>query len=203
MNLLHFKNRLKQLVLWISQGKYHLLSSAAFIITVFYLTGILKFYPNAVAIVMTLAGLLIILTQQILDATKFGSHKPNTFTSWIKSFPSGKPVSLSVNGMGGSIDFGKARVTVSIAADSTIERKVDFLLSQVAALDSAIAKLDDRVDSINLSLNKTEKKLQASLDTLSTSLNSIIASHIVGSYDLNLFGINIAICGTVIQFFCS
>ena len=203
MNLLHFKNRLKQLVLWISQGKYHLLSSAAFIITVFYLTGILKFYPNAVAIVMTLAGLLIILTQQILDATKFGSHKPNTFTSWIKSFPSGKPVSLSVNGMGGSIDFGKARVTVSIAADSTIERKVDFLLSQVAALDSAIAKLDDRGDSINLSLNKTEKKLQASLDTLSTSLNSIIASHIVGSYDLNLFGINIAICGTVIQFFCS
>jgi hypothetical protein len=152
---------------------------------------------------MTLTGLLIILTQQVFDATKFDPHKPNTFTNWIKSFPTGKPITLSVSGTAIATLGGKAHLSVSITADSTIERKVDFLLSQVAALDSTIAKLDDKIDDINLSRNKTERKLQASLDTLSTSLNSIIASHIVGSYDLNLFGINITICGTVIQFFYS
>ena len=203
MNLLHFKNILKQLALWIWQGKYHLLSSAAFIITGFYLTGTLKFYPSTIALFMTMTGLLIILTQQIFDAAKFGSHKPNTFTNWIKSYPTGKPIGVSVEISGGLVMGGKGKISVSIAANATTERKIDFLLSQVTALDSAITKLNDRVDDINLALNKTERKLQASLDTLSTSLNGIITSHIVGSYDLNLLGINITICGTVIQFFSS
>jgi peptidoglycan hydrolase CwlO-like protein len=152
---------------------------------------------------MTMTGLLIILTQQILDAAKLGSHKPNTFTNWIKSYPTGKPITVSMKGSGGCVVGGKANISVSIAANATIETKVDFLLSQVTALNSSLTKLDDRVDNINLTLNKTERKFQASLDTLSTSLNGIIASHIVGSYDLNLLGINITICGTVIQFFSS
>lgn len=203
MNLLHLKNRLIQLALWISYGKYHLLSSAAFIITIFYLTGFLKFYPNTVALFLSLTGLLIILTQQIFDANKFGPHKPNTFTSWIKSFPTGKSITLSADLAVSLVISGKAHATVSIAADTTIEKKVDFLLRQVAALDSAIANLGDRVDDVNSSLNKTEEKYQASLDTLRTSLNTIIAGHVVGAYDVNLFGINITICGTVIQFFSS
>lgn len=201
MSLLHFKKRLIQLALWISYGKYHLLSIAAFIMVVFYLTGFLKFYPNTVALFMSLTGLLIILSQQIFDANKFGPHKPNTFTSWIKSFPVGKTITISGN-LNVSIGISeKAHATVSIAADATIERKVDFILRQVAALDSAIAKLDDRVDDVSSLLDKTEKKYQASLDALTTSLNSIIAGHVVGAYDVNLFGINITICGTVIQFF--
>lgn len=203
MKLMHFKNRLIQLALWISHGKYHLLSSATFIITFFYLTGFLKFYSNTVALFMSLTGLLIIMTQQIFDANKFGPHKPNTFTNWIKSFPTGKPITLSGNLAVSTGISGKAHATVSIAADATIEKKVDFILKQVAALDSAIAKLDDRVDNVNSSLNKTEKKYQASLDAVTTSLNSIIAGHVIGGYDLNLFGINITICGTVIQFFSS
>ena len=203
MNLVHFKNRSHQLASWILHGKYHLLSSVVFIITALYLIGFLKFYPNTVALLMTMTGLLIILTQQIFDAIKFGSHKPNTFTSWIKSFPTGKAVTLSLEGTASIILSGKGHATLSISADSTIDRKVDFLLSQVSALDSAIAKLDNKVDGVSSSLNKMEKKFQASIDSLTTSLKTIIASHVVGGYDLNLFGINITICGTVIQFFSS
>lgn len=200
MNLRHFINRLKQIVLWVSHGKYHLLSIASFLLAVLYLTKFLQFYPGAVALLMTLSGLLIILSQQIIDATKFGSHKPNTFRGWLKSFPTGKPIILSVRGAGGIVLSGKGHPAVSISADAIIDKKVDFLLRQVAALDSAIARVDDRVDEVNSSLKKTAKEFQTSVSTLTTTLNKVIASHVVGSYDVSLFGINITICGTVIQF---
>jgi hypothetical protein len=121
--------------------QYYLLSIVALIITILYLVGYLTFYPNTVALFMSLTGLLIILTQQILDAKQFSAHKPNTLIRWIKSFPTGKPISLSVDSAASVVFSGKAHITVSIAADSTIERKVDFLLKQVEALDSAMAKL--------------------------------------------------------------
>ena len=92
---------------------------------------------------------------------------------------------------------------MSISTDATIEKKVDFLLRQVAALDSAIARVDDRVDEVNSSLKKASKELQTSVSRLETTLSNVIASHVVGSYDVTLFGINITICGTIIQFFCS
>ena len=203
MKLQHTINRLKQITLWVFYGKYHLLSIASFLVAVLYVTETLQFYPRVVALLMTLAGLLIILTQQIIDATKFGSHKPNTLSGWLKSFPTGKPITLSANGGAILALSGKARATVSISADTTIEKKVDFLLRQVAALDSAIARVDDRVDEVNSSLKKTSKELQTSVSTIETYLNKVIASHVVGSYDVILFGINITICGTIIQFFCS
>ena len=203
MNFRHFKNRLKQIALWLSRGKFHLLSIASFMIAALYLIGLLKFYPGTVAIFMTLTGLFIILTQQVIDAPKFGSHKPNTFSGWLKSFPTGKPITLSVDNLASASFSGKAHATVSISENATIEKKVDFLLRQITALDSAIASVDDRVDEINSSLKKTAKEFQTSVNTLSATLNNVIACHVVGSYDVTLLGINITICGTVIQFFCT
>jgi len=196
-------NRLKQTSLWVSRGKYHLLSIASFLVTVLYLTKFLRFYPNVVALLMTLTGLLIILTQQVIDATKFGSNKPNTFLGWLKSFPTGKPITSSVEGAVSLTTLVKAHATVSVSADAPMERKVDFLIQQVATLDSAIARVDDRVDEVNSSLKKSATEFQTSVSTLTTTLNNVIASHVVGSYDVSLFGINITICGTVIQFFYS
>lgn len=163
----------------------------------------MKFRPNIVALVMSLTGISIILTQQISDANKFGSHKPNTFMKWLKSFPTGKTYTLQVDSATHAIASTEVHCTVSIPTDATIEGKVDFLLRQVAAHDSNIATLNDRVDAVNSLVNKTKKEFQASLDTLTTSLNTIIAGHAIGTYDLNLFGINITICGIVIQFFSS
>lgn len=95
----------------------------------------------------------------------------------------------------------KAHATVSISPDATIERKVEFLMRQLEGLDNWVAKIDDRIDSVSSSLVRAEKDFQDSINTLTTSMNSLIAGHVVGSYDLNLFGINITICGTLIQFF--
>lgn len=196
-------NRLKQIVLWVSFGRYHLLSIVSFLTMILYLTKVLRFYPSIVALIMTMAGLLIILTQQINDAAKFGSHKPNTFTGWLKSFPTEKNITISVNCAESVTISGKAHATVSISPESTIENKIDFLLRQVAAHDSTIARIDDRVDEVNSLLKKTSQELQSSVSALETTLDNIIASHVVGSYDVSLFGINITLCGTVIQFFCS
>lgn len=110
---------------------------------------------------------------------------------------------LILEGAGSVVESGKAHATVSISADATMEGKVDFLIRQVAALDSAIARVDDRVDEVNSSLKKTATEFQTSVSTLTTTLNNVIASHVVGSYDVSLFGINITVCGTVIQFFYS
>lgn len=200
MNFLRFKSRLKQLTFWIAHGKYHLLSGAAYIFTAFYLTGFLNFYPKTVALLMTLIGLFIILRQQISEANKFSEHKANTFMNWIKSFPTGKPITLSVDDIVSVSEVGKADLTTSIATDATIEEKVVFLLRQVTALKSTIAKIDDRIDRVNSSMNKNKNEFQTSLDTLRISLNTIIAGHVVGAYDVNLFGIILTICGTVIQF---
>lgn len=159
MNLMRFRNRLKQHALWIWHGKYHLLSIAATIITAFYLSGFLTFYPNIVAVFLSLAGLLIILTQQILDAKQFYAHQPNTFANWIKSFPVGKPISLSVDSAVHAIAGRKVHLTVSIADDATIEKKVDFLLRQVAELDSALAKIDDNLDEVHRRPKKSSRPL--------------------------------------------
>lgn len=74
-------------------------------------------------------------------------------------------------------------------------------MRQLEGLDNWVAKIDDRIDSVSSSLVRAEKDFQDSINTLTTSMNSLIAGHVVGSYDLNLFGINITICGTLIQFF--
>jgi hypothetical protein len=203
MNLRRFTNRLKQIYFWILHGKYHLASFVLFLITVLYLTKCLRFHPNFVALLMTLTGLFIVLRQQVIDATKFGSHKPNTLTGWLKSFPTGKPITSSAVGVSAGASTGKGHATFSIPTDATMERKVDFLIRQVAAIDSAIARVDDRIDEVNSSLKKTAKEFETSVNTLTTTLSNIIASHVVGSYDVSLFGINITICGTVIQFFYS
>jgi uncharacterized protein YlxW (UPF0749 family) len=159
------------------------------------------FYPGTVAIFMTLTGLLIILTQQVIDATKFGSHGPNTFAGWLKSFPTSRSATLSVDNSTIGICSKALFSSPAISEDAAIEKKVDFLLQQIRVINSAIAKIDDRVDEVNSSLKKTEKELHKSVNALSTTLNNVIASHVVGSYDVSLFGINITICGTVIHFF--
>jgi hypothetical protein len=205
MNALRLKNRLRQLARWLWSGRYHLLSAAAFVVTVLYLTGVATFCPKVVALLMALTGLVIILTQQILDASKFSAHRPThrpyTVMNWLKSFPTGKSITPSLRGAVVASSSVKARASVSVAPDATIERKIEFLLRQLESLDAAFSKLDDRVDSIKSTLGQTEKKLQASIDTLTKSMDALVAGHVLGSYDLNLFGVNITICGTVIQFF--
>jgi uncharacterized membrane protein YhaH (DUF805 family) len=193
--------RVKQVSLWLWQGKYYIFSIVAVIITALYLTGVFTFYANTIAIVLSLAGLLIILTQQVLDAKPFADHKPNTFLNWFKSYPKSGNIVMAV-GTAELASIGmKAHASVSISDDATLDRKVDFLLRQAKAFDAAIARVDDRVDELKSSLQETEKKHEKAVSELSASLKTIIAGHVVGSYDLNMFGITITICGTLIQFF--
>jgi tetrahydromethanopterin S-methyltransferase subunit B len=201
MSLRSSINRSKQVSLWIWNGKFHLISLAAVIATVFYLAGLFNYYPNIVSAFMSITGLLIILALQILDAKQFAEHRPNTIRNWLMSFPTGKPIAVIFEGSGGAVVGGKAQIRVGISETATIERKVDFLLRQVDNLESSIGALDDRVDHLESSLKSQSKELRKDLNNLNATLKTEIAGHIVGSYDINLFAITITICGTLIQFF--
>lgn len=201
MTIRNLINRSKQIAQWLWRGKCHVLSFAAVIATVLYLTRLLTFYPKPVALVLSLAGLLLILRQQILDAREFVDHKPNTFPNWLKSFPRSRNIIMAVGTVELAIAAMKARASVSIATDAPLDKKVEFLLRQISALDSAIANVDDRVDELKSSLKTTEKTLDHRIGDLSSSIQTLFAGHVVGAYDINLFGITITVCGTLIQFF--
>jgi len=203
MKIRSFLVYLRQIAQWVWRGKYYILTFSAVIITILYLTRILNFYPNVVAALMALTGLLIILSQQILDAREFADRKPNTLRYWIKSFPTRKPIVLSVEAGSFSVASGKAHLSVSIPENATIEAKVDFLLRQVDDLQTAIGRVDDRVDDVAASLENKSKNLKIDLDKINASLKTTIAGHIIGAYDLNFLGIIITICGTLIQLFYS
>ena len=203
MKLRSFLNYLRQIGHWVWRGKYYILTLAAVIVTICYLAGELNFYPNIVSALLSIVGLMIILTQQILDARQFADHRPNTIRHWIMSFPIRKRIVLSVEEGAYSVGSVKARLTVSVSKDATIENKVDFLLRQVDNIQTAIGNVDDRIDEVTASLTNKSKELKTGLDNLNASLESTIAGHIVGAYDINLFGIIITICGTLIQVFRS
>jgi len=202
VRILKFRNCVKQLPPWFWKGRYHLLSAAAFVVTSLYLSETTTFYQRLVGLVMALTGLFIILTQQLLDASKYSAHRPNTLANWLKSAPTGKSQTLSLKSFIAATSWcGKPHVTNLVPPEASLENRVEFLLKQLESLDNRVAKIEDSIDSVSSLLGRTEEKLQESIDTLSTSVNSLVAGHVVGSYDLNLFGINITICGTLIQFF--
>jgi uncharacterized protein YlxW (UPF0749 family) len=171
------------------------------IVTVLYIIGILNFLPNEISVFLTLTGLFIIIKQQILDAKEFSDLKPKTIRNWIKSFPTIKPITISLESAILTSGILKARVATSVSADASIEEKVDFLLRQVEKIQNRIAGFDDRINDVANSITKKSKELQADIDSLSESLKTLVAGHIVGDYDINMFGIIITICGTLIQYF--
>jgi hypothetical protein len=203
MTLRSSLNHVKQIGLWIWHGRYHILTFTAVIVTLIYLSGQLNYYPNIVSAFLSITGLLIILTQQILDVREFADHRPNTIRNWIMSFPARRPLTISVEGSASVVAGGRADVLVSISESATIENKVAFLLLEVNHIQTALGKVDHRIDDVVASLTKKSTELKNDLDHLNASFRTTIAGHIVGAYDINLFGITITICGTLIQLFCS
>jgi hypothetical protein len=203
MNLRPFFNYLKQILLWTWRGKYHVLTILSVIAAILYVVGVLNFYPTVVSALLSITGLLIILSQQILDARQFADHRPNTLHNWIVSFPRRKPKSLSAK-LNATVEMsGKMHATVSVAENAIIEEKVAFLLRQVTRLQAGIGQIHDRIDEVAASSKDKSKELKTELDHLDVALQTTIAGHIVGAYDINLFGIIITICGTLIQLFRS
>lgn len=168
-----------------------------------YLGWGVSYYKNNVSAFLTITGVLIILTQQILDAKRFADHRPNTIRSWIMSYPTGKPITMSYEGSVPITISMKGDVKASISENATLDQKVAFLLRQANYIQTAIGKVDDRIDDVAASLTNKSKEIKTDLDNFNVSLKTIIAGHIVGAYDINLLGITITLCGTVIQPICS
>jgi hypothetical protein len=200
MNNLFSRRNLKQIATWIWHGKVHLLTIFTVIITILYIIVVIDIYPNIIAATFSLIGLVIILRQLFLDASLFADQKPNTFHNWIMSFPTGKPLEIAVQDAASVSTSVKLRwMTLFPEANATIDTKVAFLVERVQHLQDEILDFDSHIDRLDASLFNKTQELNTNIENLNKSLKTTIASHPVGAYDLNLFGIVILICGTLIQ----
>lgn len=194
-------NYIKGLVNWLESGTFYILSLIVVILTSLYITKILDFMPDIVSLAFSITGLFILLIQQITDARQFSTHNPNTFHNWIKSFPTLKPITIQLNSAVFSLSTSKANMTVSISENESIEKKVEFLIKEVRNIQKVLDNVDDRIENVAAILEKKSKEFSSNIEKLDNSLNSVIASHIVGDYDKNYFAIIITLCGSLIQFF--
>lgn len=193
--------RIKLIGLWLWSGKFHICSFLSVISTILYLTGRITFYPKIVAFVFTIVGLFIIFYFQFVDARDFSYHRPNTIQNWLKSFPAGNPITLAVGSTSIGITSLKARLRTTIPDNLPIEEKVAYLIEKIDRIQTTIEKIDDRITEVNTLIESQLKSLRSEFDNYNSSLKEIIASHAVGDFDFNLFGIVITFCGTIIQFF--
>lgn len=194
-------NYLERIVKWLFQGKFHLSSLVVVIIAINYLIGSFTFSPVYVASYFTISGLFIILTQQLLDAKQFSDYNPNTIGNWIKGFPKTTPVVHNVSSNISLTLTEKAHLSVIISDDAPLERKVAHLLKEVSQLDKRINQITDKIEENKSEFSNKTSELNGSINRVNNVLNSLIAGHIVGSYDINFFGIIITLCGTIIQIF--
>ena len=96
---------------------------------------------------------------------------------------------------------GKARMRLYPRPDAIIEEKVDYLLRQVDSIQNVLENLDDRLDKVDDKTSRKLEEVKADLKQLNITVDTKLAEHIVGSYDANIFGVIITICGVVIQVF--
>ncbi len=194
-------NYLKQLLKWLLRGKFHLLTLVVVVITINYLIGYITFYPVYIASIFSILGLFIILTQQLLDAKQFSDYKPNTIRNWIKGFPKITPTEKSISSSITATITAKAHLSVSISDNASLENKVAHLLNEIGLLDKRINQITDNLEKTNNEISSKSNELKSNIEKVNDVLKSLIAGHIIGSYDINFFGIVITICGTLIQIF--
>lgn len=201
MNKQIFISQCKQIGRWLWLGKFHILNGIVAVIMLLYLGRTLNFYPNIIGALFSITGLFIILFLQTTDARKFAQHKPNTIGNWIKSFPVRRSVTITAGFVGALVIAGNVHVVISPGVKETLEGKVEFVLTRIMEIQEILNKLDDRIQEIDSFQKKETISIRGDIENLNKSISEVIAGHIVGDYDKNLFGIIITICGTLIQVF--
>lgn len=195
------KDQKNELVNWLLQGKFYLFSCIIVIITFLYLINILNYFPNIVSAILSILGLGIILIPLNRDAEQFMIHNPRTIANWIKSFPRRKHYVLNAGTGNFTLDGVSVRARGTVSDNSSLENKVEFLLRHVANLENGLDDMGDRIEEVKKSVTDQSKQFNTELLQQKKLLETIIASHIVGDYDVTLSGVIIAICGLFIQVF--
>ena len=137
----------------------------------------------------------------LMDVKKYSFYKPSTLTNWIKSFPKMNQIVTPLP-IGISLKMPlQASFTSSIADESTMQQKIDFLLNQIKIMGNRITKLNERIDETNMELIEKNKTINNMIMDVNNSIRTIIAGHIVGSFDVSFFGIIITLGGALIQIF--
>lgn len=200
-------NYIKDLVKWINKGKYHWATFLVIILTIMYLLKLLTWYTSFIASIFTIIGIVIILAQQLREAKQFSYYHPNTIRNWIKSFPllilsNSEKRKLNVESHISGSSSVSAQLSSKISDKAPIESKIHWAIEEINILIYKVEKLEKNFSISNQGLSNKIHKLSADFKNVSASVNSIIAGHTIGAYDLNLLGIMLTLCGTLIQIFC-
>lgn len=191
----------QQIKNWIFRGKYYILSIFSITLTFLYKIKVIDFHPTTIAFFMTTIGLFIIFLQQIMDANEFTDQNPNTLGRWLRSFPTVKHNTIHASA---NITLPSVKLTatakVSISEETTIEQKVNFILSQLEQTHNEIININNRINDFEKLQEDSISKLRTDLDQLNLSHQKLIAGHAVGNYDLNFFGFVLTLSGTIIQY---
>ncbi len=188
--------------LWIWRGKFYILSALTICISFLYISEVVNFYPNHLAFGMTIIGLGIILQQQSRDVKDFSSHEPNTLVNWLRSFPKTKNVTIHASSASASLGmFGSPTIYISMPDNATIEQKVEHLYNEISGVKNSIGNINMHIESVESLLSERIQGLALKLQKIDASINGLLASHVIGNYDLNFFGIIITLCGATFQFF--
>lgn len=192
----------KELFKWLWRGKWYIMTLITLLITILYILKIISSCSSVVSTTFSVVGLLILLFQLFLDAKQFKVHRPNTLGNWLNSFPKPRTIILEVDSGHQVVTGEKASLIVSLPDNATIERKIEFLIQQYKNLQSSLTILDDNFDDFKSSQIKTGAEMIKDLEEMRNTLESTLAGHVVGSYDLVFFAIFLTILGTLIQAFC-
>lgn len=201
--------KMKSIFIWLPEffkwlldyGKYYILSMLIILITLCYFTGVFSFQTKIVSSVFLIAGLILIIKQMIMDAKRFSEFESRTLKNVIKKFPKFKFESIIIKtGTADYVFIGeKVRVEISIPESASIEEKVNFLMRRKVEMGNAINNLDDKLDDNISEVNKKIKEVKNLIEDTNKLINSNLAIHIVGSYDLSFLSVVLMICGSLMQ----
>lgn len=201
MNLIKLLNYSRKVVRWIFRGKFHIATIVVILITILYLLNIINYYPIYISSIFSISGITIILLQQLLDAKQFSDYKPNTFKNWVKSFPNINTNMVNLSANFTSILNVSVHSFISISENVSLEKKVEYLLKEIDSLKKTVNTINDNLIKTNNVISVKINELTNKIDKVDKAIKTLIAGHVVGSYDLNFFGIIITLCGSLIHIF--
>jgi len=130
---------------------------------------------------------------------QFGPGKRRTFRQWLGAFPSFRPKPVVLGAAAATSGSGALRATlhVSLPADASVERRVEFLQGEYERLSSTVNELTRRSDSLEAAVGTEAKIRKATHDESRRELAHAMTSGL----DLAAGGILLILAGLLMSTF--
>ena len=202
-----FRDWLRQVLNWLAHGVKS--------ISLYVLLGIILFaivyFDSSIAsckekdirwigLLFQVAGFTIVVLQ--MDTLRKLFRKPSFFSrikNYWRSFPSPyiRTVSISAHAVGGVASLS-ASLSVRPAGDATLERRIEFLESEIEDLRRHMQKTDRNLTDYKAESEKSLNEVRGKIKEGDNRLEQLIDKAFVGGIDLEWVGILYFVVGVVL-----